>query len=574
MAASLAGALVGCNGDIGDGQHPAANPADGGTGAPPVGAPGEIAGEGGSGGTMNTGGTGAGGNVEPTGTGGKATADAGAGGNGAGGMGGPAASDLVHGLAISDVAIYQAVKVSLVNMGQAVTMTGTPLVRNRQALIRVFVTPAANWTPRPVVARLQWGTGAGASRDAMASIAGASADATIGTTFNFNLSAADLVTPQVQWSLSLLEAPGGTGAGDTTGARIPADGTQVSLPTTDPGAALRIAFIPIRNANTLPDTSDAQIKFFTDAMMATYPVAKIEATVRDPIDFTSTIAAQGTGWDAALNQVCMTRQTDNPDRNVFYFGLVTPGAFQTYCARGCVEGIAVLATNPNQDFMRCSMGVGYTNMGSGVFLQEVAHSMGRSHAPCGNPAQPDKNYPYAGGKIGVWGYDNIHQKLIDPTRTVDFMSYCSPTWISDYTFAHLLPWIQSVNLLGPQMDVTSSATTPELASGAFPSETAAGALPIVAPSTLHYPAARWRVATVEWDGGVLWGPVMGFGALADGIAHAVVLRDAAGKQVTVNGVLFPHSNTGGGMLLLPESAPAQVSALQFGGSGFRSVRAQ
>jgi hypothetical protein len=543
-------------------------------GGPPIGAPGEIAGEGGSGGGAATSSGGAGGSNVETGTGGsKPPTDAGAG--GVGGMGGAASGDLVHGLAISDVAIYQAVKVSLVNMGQAVTMPATPLVKNRQALIRVFVTPAANWTPRPVVARLQWGTGAGASRDAMVSVAGASADATIGTTFNFNLTAADLMTPQVQWSLSLLEAPGGTGAGDTTGARIPADGTQVSLPTTDSGAALRIAFVPIRNANTLPDTTDAQIKFFTDAMMATYPVAKITATVRDPIDFTSAISAQGTGWDAALNQVCMTRQTDNPDRNVFYFGLVTPGAFQTYCARGCVEGIAVLASNPNQDFTRCSMGIGYTSMGSGVFLQEVAHSMGRSHAPCGNPAQPDKSYPYAGGKIGVWGYDNIHQKLIDPTRTVDFMSYCSPTWISDYTFAHLLPWIQQVNLLGPQMDVTSSATTPELSSGAFPSEAAASrALPIVAPSTVRYPAQRWRVATVEWDGGVLWGPVAPFGELADGIAHTVVLRDAAGKQVTVNGVLFPHSNTGGGMLLLPESAPAQVSALQFGGNGFRSVRVQ
>ena len=569
VAASLGG---GCAGEIGDRGPSSGGQNDAGVGGPKVGAPGEIEGEGGAGGT-SPGGTG--GAASP-GTGGvMAPADAGA---GTGGSPAPATGDLVHGLSVTDVAIYQAVKVSLVKTGQPVSMPSAPLIRNRPALVRVFVTPDAGWQARTVVARLQWGSAA--PKEAMATIAAASTDPLTNSTFNFQLAATDM-TAQVPWSISLLEAPGGTGAGATTGAKIPADGSLAMLGTLDSGASLKIAFVPIRNNNTLPDTSAAQIKFLTDAMFATYPVAKIETTVRDPIDFPSPIAAMGTGWDAALNQVCMTRQTDKPARNVFYYGLVTPGPFQTYCAGGCVEGIAVLASNPNQDFMRCSMGIGYTNMGSGVFLQEVAHSMGRSHAPCGQPAQPDRMYPYAGAKIGVWGYDLVRQRLIDPARTVDFMSYCAPVWISDYTFGRLLPWIQAVNALAPAPFISPGASSPELAassSGGWPSGPAypsasAAATAFPADSTLRFPPARWRVATVESDGGVLWGPLVDFDEIAGGTSHTVVIRDGNGQSSTVSGLLFPHTGTGGGMLLLPATVPARAGSVQIGaGTTFRNVR--
>lgn len=502
------------------------------------------------------------------------------GGGGLGGSAGMEAVDLVHGLPVTDVAIYQAAKVSLVKMAMPVITLDTPLVRNRPALLRVSVTPPGGWQPRPVVARLQWGTGA--PKDVMMTVAAASTDAALTSTFNFDLAAEDLMPAQVQWSVTLLEAPGGKGTGDTSGARIPSDGKQATLPTTDGGPSLKIMLVPIRNANTVPDTSAAQIKFFNDAMFATYPLAKVEVTVRDPIDFPNQIAPQGAGWDAALNQVCMTRQNDRPARNVFYYGLVAPGPFQTYCSGGCVEGIAVLASNPNQDFMRCSMGIGYTGRGSGVFLQEVAHTLGRSHAPCGQPAQVDKMYPYSGARIGVWGYDLVRQRLVDPARTVDFMSYCSPVWISDYTFAHLLPWIQAVNRLVPLPLVAGALSTPELASAvssstwSLPSELASvnAAFPAVVAAGLRFPPARWRVATVESDGNILWGPMVDFDEVADGVSHTVVLRDAQGARSTVSGVMFPHSVTGGGMLLLPATVPARVSALQLGAdSRLRAVRA-
>jgi hypothetical protein len=64
--------------------------------------------------------------------------------------------------------------------------------------------------------------------------------------------------------------------------------------------------------------------------------------------------------------------------------------------------------------------------------------MGRLHAPCGRPANIDDEYPYDSGRIGVWGWDPLTKELLDPEeRVFDFMSYCQPVWVSDYTFQGL-----------------------------------------------------------------------------------------------------------------------------------------
>ena len=49
------------------------------------------------------------------------------------------------------------------------------------------------------------------------------------------------------------------------------------------------------------------------------------------------------------------------------------------------------------------------------------------------PGGPDPDYPYPDGSIGVWGYDLLDGRLVDPS-TADLMSYCDPAWISDYSF--------------------------------------------------------------------------------------------------------------------------------------------
>ena len=68
---------------------------------------------------------------------------------------------------------------------------------------------------------------------------------------------------------------------------------------------------------------------------------------------------------------------------------------------------------------------------------ELGHNMSLDHAPCGNPASVDTDFPEREGRIGAWGYDFGTGRLVPPYRP-DVMSYCRPSWISDYHFANAL----------------------------------------------------------------------------------------------------------------------------------------
>ena len=70
-----------------------------------------------------------------------------------------------------------------------------------------------------------------------------------------------------------------------------------------------------------------------------------------------------------------------------------------------------------------------------VIAHEIGHNLSLLHAPCGSPAgHIDPEYPYPGGRTGVWGYDSELQELRDPLYP-DLMSYCEPPWTSDYGFS-------------------------------------------------------------------------------------------------------------------------------------------
>jgi hypothetical protein len=75
--------------------------------------------------------------------------------------------------------------------------------------------------------------------------------------------------------------------------------------------------------------------------------------------------------------------------------------------------------------------------GSSVAAHEWGHNWGRQHAPCGGAGNPDGNYPYTGGEIGVIGYDLANDEL-KPADSHDLMGYCSNEWISDYTYTGVL----------------------------------------------------------------------------------------------------------------------------------------
>jgi hypothetical protein len=110
-----------------------------------------------------------------------------------------------------------------------------------------------------------------------------------------------------------------------------------------------------------------------------------------------------------------------------------------------VKYYALFDGSPNQSGYG-GWGVGPDRAAGVVFsgptmAQEIGHTCGRAHAPCGvgnaDPTYPDYT-PHASGSIGEFGFDVIESVVHDPTRTYDFMSYCGPTWVSPYTYEGLM----------------------------------------------------------------------------------------------------------------------------------------
>lgn len=151
-----------------------------------------------------------------------------------------------------------------------------------------------------------------------------------------------------------------------------------------------------------------------DTMVAQWPFADSQSRTRAP--YTTNVVPSGgdtQAWGALLSQIAQVRAADGSARH--YYGFVRVGSF----------GVA---------------GIGYigqpTAIGRddavGVASHELGHNFGRPHAPCGGAAGSDPSYPYAGARIGSWGWNG--QSFLNPAQYVDLMSYCNPTWISDYTY--------------------------------------------------------------------------------------------------------------------------------------------
>ena len=79
----------------------------------------------------------------------------------------------------------------------------------------------------------------------------------------------------------------------------------------------------------------------------------------------------------------------------------------------------------------------FSILNSEIIAHEFGHNRNLYHAPCGFPAGLDRYYPYGEGNIGAWGYDFDTGELVRPGQA-DFMSYCDPTWTSDYQFTNAL----------------------------------------------------------------------------------------------------------------------------------------
>lgn len=90
-----------------------------------------------------------------------------------------------------------------------------------------------------------------------------------------------------------------------------------------------------------------------------------------------------------------------------------------------------------------------------VLAHETSHNHSRKHVDCGNPADPDPNYPYPPCSLDDntdpthYGFDVNTRQPISPGMAADYMSYNWWVWVSDYTYKAMFGRFAALKLAGP-----------------------------------------------------------------------------------------------------------------------------
>ncbi|WP_257306736.1 M66 family metalloprotease [Geothrix campi] len=313
-----------------------------------------------------------------------------------------------------------------------------PIVAGKNGLIRVFV--LANKTnsaaPAVQVTLLNNGLPVSGYPKTLASPASSTPlslnESLLTNSWNLPVAGTDLTTPTGSgYSLQAMVDPGGSipEADETNNtAAVALSGTTVPI--------FRTTIFPVTLSTGTGNITEANKGAWVARLAKMYPVASVDVVVGATFTSSVTLKSDGTGWDTLLNDLTAKHLADNAtDR--YYFGALKV----TY--NSGEAGLGWVPSSSSSFKYRTAIGWDKTGFQDGgnfpeVFAHETGHNMGRPHSPCGGAADPDPNYPYAGGLIGVWGYDTTASQLKSPSAYNDIMGYCSPNWVSDYVYRKIL----------------------------------------------------------------------------------------------------------------------------------------
>jgi hypothetical protein len=327
------------------------------------------------------------------------------------------------GIRIDRIELTQGVAIDLMEGGLA-TEPKVGIVAGRETMVRVYVSPNDDYQVRDIAARMiLWlGDEIVGAAEGVGRPVGESSIGSLGSTINILFDAGSLPAGNYTWTVELVEAEtSSTRLGKVDGAAFPPAGeTSPNLEVTDVGPATRLYIIPIilTSKNETPSTGESALQAIHAAMKGVYPVRDIELEVGPSIDWEGP-----TGNLQAILQEVSRIRTDQPDRGIdpdqFVFGLLPS-------VDTGVAGLSWLGGSPLDTGGRNSVGIQWS------LPHEVGHAHGRSHADCGGAAGANPEFPYEQGGIGTWGWDHQTDTLYDPAVYKDLMSYCDPTWTSDY----------------------------------------------------------------------------------------------------------------------------------------------
>jgi hypothetical protein len=205
---------------------------------------------------------------------------------------------------------------------------------------------------------------------------------------------------------------------------------------------LRMRIVPVAydgtdaagNPLTLPAPTLADAQATAAWSLLVYPVRStpdITLTAEVELTFPLTGSPANPGGCAQswldLNQlVAQAKTADGNLPNTFYYGLV-PAAVPIGTNSGCASsGVTSGRVNGQQ-----------------TMAHEFGHALGYPHSPCGNVGAGDPDFPAyepydaantPGARLGEYGLDISTADVKSPATFRDYMSYCTPRWISLFNY--------------------------------------------------------------------------------------------------------------------------------------------
>jgi hypothetical protein len=198
------------------------------------------------------------------------------------------------------------------------------------------------------------------------------------------------------------------------------------------GIAMNFVAVPIQIAGTVGQAVAGADSY----VQARMPVVSVALRVRAPYvskrvsQLPTDESAWRTAFSAVLGELNDLHMLEQASDETYYVGFMPKRTFGL-AGLGYVPGNASLTFDvPNSPRAVLE-----------TLTHELGHNFSLPHAPCGGPARPDPQYPYANAQLGgpgryIWGYNAATQAFTDPRRTDihDIMSYCSGDTFSDYNY--------------------------------------------------------------------------------------------------------------------------------------------
>jgi hypothetical protein len=271
--------------------------------------------------------------------------------------------------------------------------------------------------------------------------------------------------------------------------------------TVSPGP-FRIRFVPLRDSvsGVQGVITQDQLDAFMDQTRRMLPLAEDLPSLGDPF------VVSLFGSDGRVRSVLSIMRSAwlmSDFRDHYMHGIFPADVPRSF------SGIAYRPSNPLNP-APIAMTIDRLPGASFTVAHELGHNLGIRHAPCGDPAGVDPNYPYVNARLGHPGYDYVEHRMMAPNTYYDLMSYCSPRWISDYNFQLMLSWRLAAEPMAGPSAVGMAAASPQpgllvwgrVGPGGMTLEPA---LPVDVPPFLPAVEGPYRVRGLDAEGRELFG---------------------------------------------------------------------